>query len=71
MGFGDNFWQIKSINDKLDMKKNINEDAFDNKSFNKGAYNFIAKNNKIHQGNIWNSYVLSETLQTIKNKQKR
>ena len=70
IGLGDNFWQIKSINDKLDMKKNISKDAFDNKSFKKETYNFITKNNKIHQGNIWNSYVLSKTRETIKDKLK-
>ena len=43
IGLGDNFWQIKSINDKLDMKKNISKDAFDNKSFKKETYNFITK----------------------------
>ena len=43
IGFGDNFWQIKSIDNKLNMKKNINEKVFNNKLFKKGTFDFITK----------------------------
>lgn len=71
IGFGDNFWQIKSIDNKLNMKKKINEKVFNNKLFKKGTFDFITKNKKIHNGNVWNSYVLSKTTEVIEDQNKR
>lgn len=71
IGFGDNFWQIKSIDNKLNMKKKINEKVFNNKFFKKGTFDFITKNKKIHKGNIWNSYALSKTIEVIEDQNKR
>lgn len=64
-GFGDNFWNIKFIREKLSMKKKIKINFFKNKSFNKNAFDLITKNNKIHRGKLWNAYVISKTSENL------